>query len=279
LQELYSASSPSSRAAASSTLAEFVLKTGLRSLAIYGILEDLTRASKSKDAAEREASMVAFESLFRKVGLAGGADPFFVPLLPIILDRYQESGKAEVIKESAEKAAKQLIRLLPSHLAPKVIEELFAVIEGGAKWRSKAGALELLSTFAVSAKDQVAESLGTYVPRLSGAMRDTKPEVSRDGTAIATTNETLTPIRATRSPRELSTLESTFATFSPTPTSSPSSPSSSSAWPTLEPSPTPSRSSRPPFGFVRSMAPPSPSSPPSSPVLSPSEDPPSSVNP
>lgn len=122
--------------------------------------------------------MVAFDELFRKVGLAGGADPYFIPLLPIILDRYQESGKAESVKIAAEKAAKQLIRLAPAELAPKVIEELFAVIEGGAKWRSKVGALELLSTFAVSAKDQVAERLGEYVPRLSGAMRDTKPEVS-----------------------------------------------------------------------------------------------------
>lgn len=122
--------------------------------------------------------MVAFETLFRKVGLAGGADPFFVPLLPVILDRYQESGKAEVIKDAAEKAAKQLVRLSPPELAPKIIEELFLVIEGGAKWRSKVGALELLATFATTAKDQVAESLGDYVPRLSGAMRDTKPEVS-----------------------------------------------------------------------------------------------------
>lgn len=177
LQDLYAATSAAPRAAASSNLAEFVLKTGLRSLAIFGILEDLTRASKSKDANERESSMVAFETLFRKVGLAGGADPFFVPLLPVILDRYQESGKAEVIKDAAEKAAKQLVRLPPPELAPKIIEELFLVIEGNAKWRSKVGALELLATFATTAKDQVAESLGDYVPRLSGAMRDTKPEV------------------------------------------------------------------------------------------------------
>lgn len=121
--------------------------------------------------------MVAYEELFRKVGLAGGADPYFVPLLPSILDLFQESGKTSSIKDAAEKAAKQLVRLSPPELAPKVIEELFSVIEGGAKWRSKVGALELLQTFATSAKDQVAERLGEYVPRLSGAMRDTKAEV------------------------------------------------------------------------------------------------------
>lgn len=177
LQALYSSTDSRSRGAAASEVAEYVLKHGLRSLAIYGILDDLIRATKSKDAGEREAAMVGFEELFRKVGLAGGADPFFIPLLPIILDRYQESGKAEGIKDAAEKAAKALIRLAPAELAPKVIEELFAVIEGNMKWRSKVGALELLSTFATSAKDQVAERLGEYVPRLSLAMRDTKPEV------------------------------------------------------------------------------------------------------
>ncbi|KAK4702417.1 elongation factor 3, partial [Phenoliferia sp. Uapishka_3] len=179
LQEIYSATKPQARTAAAAHLAEFVQKNGLRSLALYGILDDLSRATKSKDVGEREGAMVAYEELFRKVGLAGGADPYFIPLLVDILDRYQESGKADVVRVAAEKAAKQLIRLPPPELAPKLIEQLFLVIESNtAKWRSKVGALDLLSTFAVSAKDQVAERLGDYVPRLSGAMRDTKPEIS-----------------------------------------------------------------------------------------------------
>ncbi|ORY74783.1 P-loop containing nucleoside triphosphate hydrolase protein [Leucosporidium creatinivorum] len=178
LQELFAATAKSARAAAGSSLASFVQKEGLRSLAVHGILDDLVRASKSKDPLAREGAMVAFEELFRKVGLAGGADPYFVPLLPSILDLFQESGKTSSIKDAAEKAAKQLVRLSPPELAPKVIEELFSVIDGGAKWRSKVGALELLQTFATSAKDQVAERLGEYVPRLSGAMRDTKAEIA-----------------------------------------------------------------------------------------------------
>lgn len=121
--------------------------------------------------------MVAYESLFRTVGLAGGADPYFITLLPEILDKYNESGKTEAIKTAAEKAVKQLIRLPPPEMAPLIIEELFTVIEGNGKWRAKVAALELLATFATSAKDQVAERLGQYVPRLSEAMRDTKQEV------------------------------------------------------------------------------------------------------
>lgn len=226
--------------------------------------------------------MVAFEELFRKVGLAGGADPYFLPLLPTVLDRYQESGKLESIKEAAEKAAKQLVRLSPPELAPKVIEELFQVIEGNAKWRSKVGALELLATFATSAKDQVAERLGDYVPRLTGAMRDTKSEVRdprsrrRDAFVVAgrssltPSNHSLPHLRSPLPPRRP---PSPSATFSPTPTSSPSFPISSSAWPTPEPSPPPSSVSLRPSGSVRSMDLPSPSLPPSSPVPSESVEP------
>ncbi|KAM0753090.1 hypothetical protein T439DRAFT_299360 [Meredithblackwellia eburnea MCA 4105] len=179
LQELYAAAKPQPRVATAAKLADFVKANGLRSLALHGILDDLSRAIKSKVQAEREGAITAYDELFRKVGPLGGIDPFFVPVLPDLLDRYQESGKAESVKTAAEKAAKQLIRLSPPELAPKVIEQLFVVIESNSyKWRSKVGALELLSTFSTSAKDQVAERLGDYVPRLAGAMRDTKAEIS-----------------------------------------------------------------------------------------------------
>jgi elongation factor 3 len=181
LQELFAATKSTERTRAASQLALHVQTSGLRSLAADNVLAELNRATKSKKAEEREAAMVAYEELFRKVGPLGGADPYFVPLLSEILDRYQESGKAESVKLAAERAAKQLVRIPPPELAPLLIEELFLVIDGNAKWRSKVGALELLSTFATSAKEQVAERLGEYVPRLTGAMRDTKAEIAAAG--------------------------------------------------------------------------------------------------
>ncbi|GAA5898100.1 hypothetical protein JCM6882_003327 [Rhodosporidiobolus microsporus] len=169
----------SGRTAAASSIASYVVSHGLRSLVADGLLDDLTRAARSKVPAEKEGAMVAFDELFRKAGLALGAtDPYFVPLLPCILDNYQESGKTASIKDAAEKAAKQLQRLPPPELAPKVIEELFVYLESNAKWRSKVGALELLGMFGVTAKDQVAERLGEYVPRLVPSMRDTKSEIA-----------------------------------------------------------------------------------------------------
>ncbi|SCV69597.1 BQ2448_2617 [Microbotryum intermedium] len=177
LQELYSATARTPRAAAASTLAAYVRKNGLRTLVVDAILDDLTRAAKGKVVAEREGAIAAFDELFRKLDKAG-ADPYLVPLLPVVLDRLQESGKTASIADNAEKAAKQLCRLTPPELAPKTIEQLFEVIEGNYKWKSKVCALQLLATFGTSAKDQVAERLSEYVPRLTASMRDTKSEIA-----------------------------------------------------------------------------------------------------
>ncbi|KAM0790998.1 hypothetical protein ACM66B_004298 [Microbotryomycetes sp. NB124-2] len=179
VQELFGATTRTQRANAASGLATYVQKNGLHTLALYGITDELVRAaSKGKEPAEREGSMAAIEELARKLAAQGGADAYLNPLLPVVLDRYQESGKTQSVADQAERAAKQLVRLSPPELAPKVIEELFAVIESPAKWRSKVGALDLLATFATSAKDQVAERLGDYVPRLTNPMRDVKSEIS-----------------------------------------------------------------------------------------------------
>ena len=178
-QALYTANTRSARTAAASAIASHVCTKGVRALIDDDILDELKRAARSKAPLEKEGAMVAFEELIRKTGLSLGAvDPYYVSLVPYLLDNYVESGKTASIKDAAEKAAKQLQRLPPPELAPRLIEELFAYLESNAKWRSKLGALELLGMFAVTAKDQVAERLGDYVPRLVPSMQDTKSEVA-----------------------------------------------------------------------------------------------------
>lgn len=125
--------------------------------------------------------MVAMEELFRRVGADKGAEPYFLPFLPVILDRYAEQGKADVVKDAAARAGKQLVALPPSEFAPKLIDALFESMEqASVKWRSKVGALELLATIPAKAKDVVADRLGEYVPRLETQMRDSKSDVSAE---------------------------------------------------------------------------------------------------
>ena len=42
-----------------------------------------------------------------------GADGAYLQLFPVILDRYVETGKADVVREAAERAARVLVRLPP----------------------------------------------------------------------------------------------------------------------------------------------------------------------
>lgn len=180
LQQLYSAPDAVACAEAAADLANYVQKNGLRSLEESEISVDLIRASKNtKSGYEREGSMVGLEQLFKRVGAGKGAEPYFLPFLPIVLERYTEQGKAEVVKDAAAKAAKQLVLLPPTEYVPKFIEAILEVMESpSVKWRTKVGALELLASFPSKAKDVVADRLGEYIPRLERQMRDSKSDVS-----------------------------------------------------------------------------------------------------
>lgn len=180
LQRLYAAPDAVACAEAAADLANFVNEHGIRSLEEAEISADLIRASKNqKSGYEREGSMVAMEELFRRVGALKGAEPYFLPFLPYILERYAEQGKAEVVRDAAVKAGKQLVLLPPQEYAPKFIAPLFDIMEqSSVKWKTKVGALELLSTFPARAKSVIADRLGEYIPRLETQMRDTKADVS-----------------------------------------------------------------------------------------------------
>jgi len=180
LQRLYSAPDAVACNEAAAELANFIQSNGLRSLEEAEISADLVRASKNaKSGYEREGAMVAIEEICRRVGSGKGAEPYLLPLLPHILERYTEQGKAEVVKDAAVKAGKQLVQLPPAEYIPKFIDALFDVMEqSSVKWKTKVGAIDLLATLPARAKDQVAERLGEYIPRLETQMRDTKADVS-----------------------------------------------------------------------------------------------------
>ena len=180
LQKLYSAPDEVACNTAAAELADYVQLHGLRTLESEDISLDLMRASKNaKSGYEREGAMVAFTELFKRVGKAKGAEPYFLPFLPVILDRYAEQGKAEVVRDAAIKAGKALVQLPPEEYIPHFIDAFFEALEQPSiKWRSKIGALDLLATFPARAKDVIAEKLDEYIPRLEKQMRDSKAEVS-----------------------------------------------------------------------------------------------------
>jgi elongation factor 3 len=185
LQRLYSAPDAVQCSEAAAELATYINTRGLRTLEEADISSDIIRASKNaKSGFEREGAMVALEEIFRRVGGGsgpgkGGAEPYFLPFIGPIADRLAEQGKAEVVRDAALKAGKQLVTLPPAEFAPKFIEAIFEAMESSSvKWKTKVGLIEMLATFPSRAKEQIAERLGEYIPRIETQMRDTKADVS-----------------------------------------------------------------------------------------------------
>lgn len=164
---------------AAAALSAYVQKNSFSCLHDEQILPELVKASKSKSGYERESALVGLSSLFSQVGAGGGADPYFLPLWPDILDRFQEVGKGAVVMEAAEIASKSLLALVKPEVVIRCMELLFELLDNSAtKWRVKAAALQTISALTAKGTSQVADHLGEIIPKVTKHMSDTKTEVS-----------------------------------------------------------------------------------------------------
>lgn len=178
LQALLAAPDGASVTKAGAELSAYVKKNGLHTLYDENILPELVKASKSKSGYERESALVGLSLLFSQCGSAGGADPFFLPLWPDILERYQEVGKGEVVKEAAEQASKALLALVKPAVVIRAMDLMFGLLENSStKWRVKVAALQTISALTNKGQAQVADHLGEIIPKLTKHMGDTKAEV------------------------------------------------------------------------------------------------------
>ena len=85
--------------------------------------------------------------------------------------------KGDVVRVAATSAVKGILKLFPPEATGIVFRTLEDILEKG-KWRTKVGVLDAMRTFVNTAKDAVANELGTTIPKVEGAMHDTKAEVS-----------------------------------------------------------------------------------------------------
>lgn len=84
--------------------------------------------------------------------------------------------KGDVVRAAAASAVKTLLKLFPPESTGVVFRELETILESG-KWRTKVGVLDAMARFVNSARDAVANELGTTLPKVEAAMHDTKAEV------------------------------------------------------------------------------------------------------
>ena len=91
--------------------------------------------------------------------------------------------KGDVVRIAATAATKSILKLFPPE-ATRVVFRALEDIMDKAKWRSKVGVLDAMKSFASTARDAVANELGTTIPKVEAAMHDTKAEVCSSVTAL-----------------------------------------------------------------------------------------------
>ena len=84
--------------------------------------------------------------------------------------------KGDVVRIAATTATKNILKLFPPEATRIVFRTLEDILDKG-KWRTKVGVLDAMKTFVNTAKDAVANELGTTIPKVEHAMHDTKSEV------------------------------------------------------------------------------------------------------
>ncbi|KAG5638866.1 hypothetical protein H0H81_009169 [Sphagnurus paluster] len=180
---------------AADRLAREVSKNGPQCLNDNDVIKTLhSFATNKKSGYERESAAIAFQSLANILGAP--AAPLLLPSLPILFDLYMDKG--DVVRAAATAAVKAILKLFPPESTRVVFKHLVDILETG-KWRTKVGVLDALKSFVTPARDAVAAELGTLLPKVEGAMHDTKQEVStaaiKSATSLCTTlaNPDLTP--------------------------------------------------------------------------------------
>jgi elongation factor 3 len=155
-------------------MAYAVLVAGISALEQAGIVTRLKAAAEDmSNPIAREGALKALKSLAEHVGKP--AEPFLVPLLPLMLERFGD--KAEPVRKAAQAAALALASSLCQHAVPVVLPTIFEAMGLTKQWQVREGALKLLKQFAATAPNQIAAALKDIVPIASECLIDSREQV------------------------------------------------------------------------------------------------------
>lgn len=130
-------------------------------------------ASNKKSGYERESAAIAFHSFASVIG--SPVAPLLIPSFPILFELYMDKG--DVVRLAATSAVKAILKLLPAEATRILFQTLEPILDQG-KWKTKVGVLDVIKASVNTAKDAVAAELADVLPKIEGAMHDTKSEVS-----------------------------------------------------------------------------------------------------
>lgn len=174
-EKLFTAKTRSKRRGAAFGIAGLVKGCGVKALADYDVIRNLTDASDDKkDPVKRESVSLAFESLSKT--MSKYFEPFVFEILPIILKSLGDA-QAEV-RQATDEAAKEIMKNTTSFGVKKLIPLAISNLDEIA-WRSKKGSVELLGAMAYLDPEQLSASLSVIIPEIVGVLNDTHKEVRK----------------------------------------------------------------------------------------------------
>lgn len=154
-------------------IAGVVSGAGIASLYSTNILSRLASSvSNRKDAKDREGALFAYEALLYSLGRL--FEPFVSQILPHLLITYGDS--ATEVRDATSDTAKMIMRTISGHCVKAILPSLLTGLDEP-QWRSKKGSIEMLGSMAYLAPRQLSISLPTVVPRLTGVLTDSHPQV------------------------------------------------------------------------------------------------------
>ncbi|KAI8841708.1 armadillo-type protein [Chytridium lagenaria] len=143
-------------------LAGVVRGRGISSLKEFGIMSSLKDAVEDKKLAQRrEGSLFAYEALSTSLGRL--FEPYVIQILPLLLVCYGDVQRE--VREATNDACKAIMSKLSGHCVKLVMPSILRALEDK-NWRTKTGAIEVMSSMAYLAPKQLSLSLPTIVPRL-----------------------------------------------------------------------------------------------------------------
>jgi hypothetical protein len=154
-------------------IAGIVAGAGIGSLYSPDILSTLAAAAlNKKEAKSREGALFAYEALLYSLGRL--FEPFINNILPYLLVTYGDS--AAEVRNATSDTAKMIMRTISGHCVKEILPSLLGGLEEP-QWRSKKGSIEILGAMAYLAPKQLSISLPAIVPKLTGVLTDSHPQV------------------------------------------------------------------------------------------------------
>lgn len=173
--KLFGGASIAERRGAAYGIAGLVKGYGIKALAEFDVIRNLTDASDDgKDFKKREGVSFALECLSQSLGPL--FEPYILEILPILLKSFGDHS-AEV-REATAYAAKVFMKNTTSYGIKKMIPIAIANLEDY-QWRSKKGSVELLGSMAYLDPTQLSSSLPEIVPNIVQVLKDTHKEVRK----------------------------------------------------------------------------------------------------